>query len=73
MSVLNGVSPLEDAVALFVAQLLIILILSRLIGILAAKFGQPRVIAEMVMILLIFTSEKVMWSHFGSKSVGVDP
>lgn len=48
MGVLEGDSPLSNPVALFVVQLLLITILSRLIGAIIGRFKQPLVIAEMV-------------------------
>lgn len=47
-SIINGDNPMHDPLALFILQILVIIILTRLLGMLLGYFRQPRVIAEVI-------------------------
>ena len=46
--VLSGVNALEDPFSLFLVQCIIILTICRLLGLLGARFKQPKVIFEII-------------------------
>ena len=46
--VLSGVNSLEDPFSLFLVQCIIILTICRLLGLLGARFKQPKVIFEII-------------------------